>query len=226
MKNLGKFFAIAAFGFFAVSCGNTGEAVEATEAQEVTTPEETSATYVVSTEGDEVKWVGFKTISGDKHNGTIQVTEGNFETHNGEIVGGSFVIDMNSIHNEDVPVEGDYNKAKLEGHLKSADFFDVANHPTATFTITGVTAIENGENGVTHTISGNFKMKGEEKNISFPAKVTMVDDMIMLSAPEFTIDRTDWNVMAMSASLEGFAKDKAVDNNIKLVVDLKAAKQS
>ncbi len=225
MKNLGKFFAIAAFGFFAASCSNTGEAVEANEAQEVITPEETSATYVVSTEGDEVKWVGFKTITGDQHNGTIQVTEGSFDTHNGEIVGGSFVIDMNSIANEDLPEEGDYNRAKLVGHLTSPDFFDVANHPTATFTITGITAVENGENGATHNISGNLKLKGEEKNITFPATVTMTDDMISLQTPEFTIDRTNWNVMYGSASLESVAKDKAIDNNIKLVIDLKAAKQ-
>jgi polyisoprenoid-binding protein YceI len=226
MKNLGKFFAMAAFGFFAVSCNNTGEAIEANDAQEVSTPEETSATYVVSTEGDEINWVGFKTITGDQHNGTIQVSEGKLDTHNGEIVGGSFVVDMNSIFNEDLPAEGDYNKEKLVGHLKSADFFDVENHPTATFTITGITAVENGENGVTHNISGNLKMRGTEKNITFPAAVSMTDDMIMISAPEFTIDRTNWNVMYGSKNIESVAKDQAIDNNIKLVIDLKAAKQA
>ena len=226
MKNLSKFFTISAFAFIAASCNNTGEAVDATDAQEVSTPEETTASYVVSTEGDEVKWVGFKTFTDSKHHGTIQVSEGKFETNNGEIVGGSFVIDMNSINDMDLPEDGDYNQAKLEGHLKSADFFDVANHPTSTFTITGISAIENGEDGVTHNISGNLKMRGNEKNITFPAKVSMTDDMIMLSAPEFAIDRTNWNVMYGSKNLESVAKDQLIDNNIKLVIDLKAAKQS
>ncbi len=226
MKNLGKFFAMAAFGIFAVSCNNSGEAVEANDAQEVSTPEETSATYIVSTEGDEIKWVGFKTFTESQHTGTMQVSEGKFETHNGEIVGGSFIVDMNSIYNEDLPAEGDYNKEKLVGHLKSPDFFDVANHPTATFTITGITAAENGENGVTHNISGNLKMRGNEKNITIPAKINMTDDMIELSTPEFTIDRTNWSVMYGSKNLESVAKDQLIDNNIKLVVDLKAAKQA
>lgn len=226
MKNLGKFFAIATLGFFAVSCSNTGEAVEASDAQEVATPEETSATYAVSTEGDEVKWIGFMSFSDKQHNGAIQVSEGSFETNNGEIVAGSFIIDMGSITNEDLPEEGDYNQASLVGHLTSPDFFDVANHPTATFTVTGIEAIENGENGLTHNISGNLKMKGEEKNITFPATVTMGDDAISFQAPEFTINRTDWKVAYGSTLIEGLTQDKLIDDNIKLIIDLKAQKKA
>ncbi len=224
MKNLGKFFTIASLAVFAVSCNNTGEAVEAGEAEEVATPEETSATYAVSTEGDEIHWVGFKTYSDRVHNGTIQVSEGEFITENGEIVGGTFIIDMNSIYNEDVPEEGDYNKAKLHGHLKSADFFDVENHPTATFTITDMAPAENAENGATHMVSGNLKMRGVEKNITVPAKVNVTEEMISFETPEFTIDRTQWNVEALSTSIEGLAKEQLVDDNIKLKIDLKASK--
>lgn len=224
MKYLGKFFA-GTVAVFAVACSNAPtDAVEATEAVEVATPETTEATYAVSTEGDEVKWVGFKTIAAGQHTGAIQVTEGEFVTEGGNVVGGSFVIDMNSITNDDLPEEGDYNKAKLIGHLHSADFFDVANHPTATFTITGVEAIENGENGTTHNVSGNLNLRGTEKNISFPAAISVEEGVVNFSAPEFVIDRTNWNVMYGSANLESVAKDQAIDNNIKLTVDLSASK--
>src|SRR5690606_17976060 len=138
------------------------------------------------------------------------------------VVGGSFVIDMKSISNEDLPAEGDYNKAKLIGHLESADFFDVANHPTATFTITKVEAATGGE--ASHVVSGNLNMRGTEKNITFPANITVQDDVVTLTTPEFVIDRTQWNVTYGSVNLESVAKDKAIDNNIKLIVDLKASK--
>lgn len=226
MKNLSKFMAITAMGVFAVGCNNnTGEAVEAKEAEEVVTPEETSATYVVSTEGDEIRWEGFKTYSDGKHVGTIQVTEGEIMTEGEEIVGGTFVIDMNSINNEDL-AEAPDKHAKLTGHLKSADFFDVENHPTATFTITGITPVENGEEGTTHNISGNLKMRGEEKNITIPAKINMNGDVISVETPEFTIDRTNWNVMYGSKNLESVAKDNLIDNNIKLWIDLEAKKSA
>lgn len=224
MKHLGKFFA----GFsvlFAVACNNAPtETVETKEAEEVAAPETTEATYVVSTEGDEVRWVGFKTFTESQHVGTIQVTEGEIMTEAGAVVGGTFVIDMNSIKNEDLPAEGDYNQAKLVGHLMSADFFDVANHPTATFTITGVEAVEGAENGATHNVSGNLNMRGNEKNITFPATITVADDMVTITTPEFVIDRTNWNVMYGSKNLESIAKDNLIDNNIKLMVDLKASK--
>ena len=51
-----------------------------------------------------------------------------FVLQNGNITGGEFVIDMNSIACTDL--EGD-SKGQLEGHLKSDDFFGVENHPTA-----------------------------------------------------------------------------------------------
>ncbi|WP_417602183.1 YceI family protein [Owenweeksia hongkongensis] len=222
MKHLGKFFAASAV-LFAVACSNAPtETVETTEAEEVATPEVTEATYAVVTEGDEVKWVGFKTVSASQHTGAIQVSEGEFLTEAGNVVGGSFVIDMKSISNEDLPEEGDYNKAKLIGHLHSADFFDVENHPTATFTITNVVPATEGE--ATHTVSGNLNMRGTEKNITFPATITVQDDMVTFTTPEFVIDRTEWNVTYGSVNLESVAKDKAIDNNIKLMVDLKASK--
>ncbi len=213
-------FALASVAIIAVSCSNTGEAIQATEAQEVATPEESAVSYAVQTDGDEIAWVGFKTISGDQHHGTIQVTEGEMNVQDGKLVGGTFVIDMNSIYNIDVPMEGEYNKEKLTNHLKSDAFFDVANHPTATFTITGVVE---GADGM-HNISGNLKMRGKENNITFPANVSITENGINFEAPEFTIDRTQWDVMFLSANLVDVAKDRAIDNNIKLEVTLSATK--
>ncbi|OBB47730.1 YceI family protein [Mycobacterium sp. 852002-51961_SCH5331710] len=45
-----------------------------------------------------------------------------------------------------------------DGHLKSADFFDTAAHPTATFTSTGVRS-----DGDTYLVDGDFTLKGVTK---------------------------------------------------------------
>lgn len=48
-----------------------------------------------------------------------------------------------------------------DGHLKSADFFDTAQHPTATFTSTGVRS-----DGDTYLVDGDFTLKGVTKPIT------------------------------------------------------------
>ena len=44
----------------------------------------------------------------------------------GKLVGGEFTIDMTSLKNTDL--EGE-SKQKLEGHLKSEDFFGIEKYP-------------------------------------------------------------------------------------------------
>lgn len=222
MKLFKNFFAIAAVSAAVVACNNAPEeTVEATEAEEVSTPEVVEAvSYAVSEEGNSIHWVGYKTFSDDEHMGTITISEGEFSVEGDQLVGGSFIIDMNSIDNEDLAENAEY-KAKLEGHLKSPDFFNVGEHPTAKFTITGIEAVE-GTEGVTHNISGNLMMRGAEKNITIPAAVSMADDMITLTAPEFVIDRTNWGVEYGNSGIEGIAKENIIHNNIKLEVNVKA----
>ncbi len=228
MKNLGKFFAIAAISTAVVACNNAPEAdVEAKEAVEVDEKQtaDANATYVLDTEGDEIMWVGYKTYADRSHNGALQVKEGEFKTADGEIVGGKFVIDMNAISNEDLPEEGEFNKEKLIGHLKSEDFFHTEQYPTATFEITAVKeAPADNEDGATHMVSGNLTMRGNTKNITIPAMIEMEGDEIEVETPEFVIDRTNWEVMYGSKNLEGLAKDQLIDNNIKLRLDLTAKK--
>ena len=73
-------------------------------------------------------------------------------------------------------------------------------------------------------VSGNLNMRGNEKNITFPAKIDVSGDKVSLTTPEFVIDRTNWEVMYLSANLASVVKDKAVDNNIKLQLNVEAQK--
>lgn len=209
----------------AVACNSSAptESVEATEAEEVEAVEVETVEYAVNTEGDEVSWVGYKTFTEDAHNGTLQVSEGNFAVEGDKIVGGSFSIDMNTIHSIDMAEMEEYYQ-KLVGHLKSPDFFDVATYPSASFVITEVKEATNDTTGATHHVSGNLTIKDVTKNITIPATVSMEGGAVSFATPEFVIDRTQWGVQYGSSSFVDLAKDNIIDNNIKLKVNLKANK--
>jgi polyisoprenoid-binding protein YceI len=53
------------------------------------------------------------------------------------------------------------NNEQRDAHIKSADFFDVDNYPTATFSSTGLRA-----NGDGYVLDGEFTLKGVTKPIS------------------------------------------------------------
>lgn len=80
---------------------------------------------------------------------------------------------------------------RLTEHLKSADFFDVAQYPTATFRTTRIVA--GGSDGATHTITGDLTMHGQTKEVSFPARLELTDAALNASA-EFSIDRNEWGI--------------------------------
>ncbi|MCS6834248.1 MAG: YceI family protein, partial [Flammeovirgaceae bacterium] len=140
--------------------------------------------YTVVSDATTLKWIGKKV--GGEHFGKVKVTEGSFDWANGTIAGGSFTIDFNTITVEDIPADNADN-AKLTGHLKSADFFDVAKTPTATFTITKVEPITDGTG--THKITGDLAMKGKTNSIEFPATITPTADGATVTA-KIVFDRT------------------------------------
>jgi polyisoprenoid-binding protein YceI len=220
MKTMFNLIALIALMGTFTACNNApkGEKVDAGDAVETTeNASAQAASYAVSTSDSKINWTGSKLV-GDQHNGHIAIKEGNLKVQDGNIVGGTFVIDMNSITDEDL--QAGQGKEKLEGHLKSADFFDVANHPTATFEIASVeTANDNPE--ATHKITGNLTLRGETKSVTIPAKVSMADGQITATTPQFVIDRTQWGAN-YGASMLGVAQDKVIRDEIGLVIDLKA----
>jgi polyisoprenoid-binding protein YceI len=100
---------------------------------------------------------------------------------------------------------------KLTNHLRSVDFFDTRQHPTAKFESTRVVPGENGQTMIT----GNLTLLGNTKEISFPATVNITDGGLNLKA-EFTIDRTEFGMDKLQDGVE-----KAV--NIKITVGAPSA---
>ncbi|MBK1438920.1 YceI family protein [Parapedobacter sp. ISTM3] len=178
---------LAAGACLLVSCVSNpeGKKAETTDSVEATVSGSGNA-LTVDTAASSVVWTGRK-VSG-QHHGTVKIKTGSLTVDGGKLVGGNFVIDLNTIDNQDL--EGEY-KGKLEGHLKSADFFDVENHPEATFEITGVK--DGAEAGVA-VISGNLTLRGVTKNITFDAHVAEASDTSLRATADFNIAREDWGV--------------------------------
>lgn len=157
----------------------------------------------INTKISSVDWVG-KKVTG-QHNGSINIKEGSLKLHDGHLSGGIIVIDMTSITNEDLKDEG-YNK-KLIGHLNSPDFFDVANHSTATLEITGAKQIE----GAKHMVTGNLTIKGITKPITFNASIEMKDGKLGAFA-EIKVDRTLYDIKYGSGKFFEGLGDKMIDD--------------
>lgn len=213
-----KITLFAAAGLFLAACNDAPkETVETRDTQEVEEVVEAVAADV-NVEASTIKWVGFNTYSDGRHNGQIDVKSGSFKLMGEEVVGGEFTIDMNTIKCLDLEDE-EYN-GKLVGHLMSEDFFDVANNPEATFVITKVSEATGEDAKGSHVVEGNLTMRGQTNNITIPANITVNNGAVSVSTPEFAIDRKLWNVMFRSSGIEGVAKDKLIDDNILLEMEI------
>jgi len=166
-----------------------------------------------------LNWTGSKAL-GDSHQGTINVSNGKLAVADGAIQAGDFIIDMASITNTDM--EAGKGKEKLEGHLKNADFFNVEQFPTGTFKIISVTPAAAGGDA-THNVKGNLTLKGIEKSVTIPANVAIAGGKVSVVTPSFTINRTDWGISYGSGSLADLAKDKIINDDIALVLQLSAS---
>jgi polyisoprenoid-binding protein YceI len=200
----------------------TGPDTTSVAVNSTTTDANVTKTMAVDIATSKVNWTGSKPTG--KHTGTINLKSGSLNVEKGQIVGGSFVLDMNSIAVTDLT--GD-EKAGLEGHLKGSDpkspddFFNVTKHPEATFAITKVEPIT-GDATATHKVTGNLTIKGVSKEVTMNASVGMKDGGMTVTTPEFTINRTDYGIKYQSKTFDKKLKEKFIDDNVAISINLSA----
>ncbi|TRO65538.1 YceI family protein [Christiangramia sabulilitoris] len=161
----------------------------------------------VNVEESTVEWRGEK-VTGS-HNGTIELESGYLMMEDDKITGGEFIMDMRTITVTDLTGE---NKGKLEGHLKSEDFFGVAKHPQAKLVITSAASKGNGKYGIV----GDLTIKTETHPITF--------DLVMngdVATTSLTIDRSKYDVRYGSGSFFDNLGDKTIYDNFELDVKLR-----
>ena len=214
------YLSIAAI-IFASSCSNQ-TATETQDAQTVLS-DSLGDSYKVDATQSVINWEG-NSLSGG-HNGTINIKEGSINVKEGNIVSGSFIIDMLSIN--DLDLTDSVKRGYLVGHLNDTDFFDTKKYPTGQFDITNIEVIQNDSNGNTHNISGNLTLKGQTKNITIPAKVSIENDVFNATG-SVVINRLDWGITYSSITafpnLKAKLKDKAIKDFISIKIALVAKK--
>ena len=170
-----------------------------------------SAFSAPTTERKEVKegsitWTGKKILG--SHTGTIDLTSGHLEMEGDAIVGGMFNVDMTSLIVTDL--EGE-SKMKLEGHLKSDDFFGIANHPTATLMVKSAT-----KQGNSYEVTGAFTIKGKTEEVTFDLEMGESG-----ARASVKIDRTKFGIRYGSGSLSDKLADNTISDNFELDVIMK-----
>ncbi|MCA4792903.1 YceI family protein [Myroides odoratimimus] len=213
------------------SCGNKN-ADKATTTTEQEVAVEQGDKYSVNLTESNVTWkVGHKGGVNPRY-GTLTLKAGDIAIDANGLNAGSYTIDMNSIKVDRASVSADEDIAKLEGHLKSADFFNVEANSTVDFKITNVEDFDAAKHtskieGANKVVSGNLTILGKTVNITFPAKVTVENGKAVMDAA-FVADRTEWGLVFGTTDKDSGAAlnpaDWAISQDMEIGIHLVADK--
>ena len=171
--------------------------------------------YMVSAEKSSLAWTGYHLGKSYEHTGKVMIKSGELGFSNGKLSGGSFVIDMTTITDEDLPEGG--KRDKLVNHLKSDDFFNVGTYPEAQLVIKS--AKEKGEGK--YKIMSDLTIRGITKPLEFEADVIEGNEGWINAKASFRVERSQYQVMY------GWSIENAVlDGEFKMDVDLHAKKSN
>lgn len=210
MRSLPLYLLFAVIAFAAAGCADPAAdapdaVVEEPAAEPAPAAEEPAAdadVYSLS-EDSTIGFVGSKVTGSHEggfksFTGTVSVTGGTPEGSSVEVS-----IDTTSLWSDD---------ERLTGHLKSADFFDVEQFPTASFTSTEIAAADGGG----YTLTGNLDLHGVTKQISFPATIAVSEGGFTAQA-EFSINRFDFGIVYAGKA------DDLIREEVLIKLDLRSA---
>ena len=166
----------------------------------------TAQTKKVDAQKSTITW-NAKKVTGE-HTGTVNLKEGNLIFKSGKLAGGNFTVDMTSLVTTDL--SGDW-KGKLEGHLKSEDFFGTEKNPTSTLVFKKIATKPNG----VYTVTADLTIKGITNPVTFD--LTVKGDT---ANTVVTIDRTKYGIKYNSKSFFESIGDKAIYDEFTLTVNL------
>ncbi|HET9789440.1 MAG TPA: YceI family protein [Pyrinomonadaceae bacterium] len=165
----------------------------------------TGEKYLITPENSKIQFIGSK-VTGS-HNGSFGKFSGTIDyAGQPEKSRVSITIEAASLQADD---------PKLTEHLKTADFFDVAKYPQATFESTEIKA--GGDKGASHTVTGNLNLHGVTKSITFPATITTSPTQITVES-NFSINRKDFGINYAGAS------DNLIRDDVVLTLHVRAVK--
>ena len=141
-----------------------------------------------------VKHMGFMNEAG-----TMPISEGTIVV--GEDLGASTVTaDLD-------PTGFDTGNAKRDNHVRSSDFLDIEQFPTAHYRSIGVEA-----RGASFSVHGELTVHGQTRPVTLVGEVTSNDDGEAAITASTTVNRSDFGVTKMPGFIVG--KDLAIELEI------------
>jgi len=208
-----KIVVIAALSIFLLSCAKERKkpAEGSNQSNNATIPIIREGNYTVNVDSSTIKWTG-KEITTDSHYGTLGLKQGAVEVSTAGIVSGNVVVDMNSIQCLDMTGRG---KTKLEGHLRSDDFFGVQSFPEAALSFTSLSAETSGEIHFT----GDLTIKNITHPITFSGLLHQTGNSYSATI-HFSFDRTLYDVKYRSGKYFKDLGDKLILDDIDIVAEI------
>ena len=154
-----------------------------------------------------IKWTG-KELTTKEHFGSLKLSKAQLDFDNDNITGGSFVVDMTTLDVQDLTGRG---KERLEGHLRSDDFFSVDKHNQAKLTVNSSKKTSN----ISYELSGDLTIK----DITHPIVFTLTENARGYTS-NLTFDRSKYNVRFRSGTFFQNLGDKLILDDIELEVTL------
>lgn len=166
----------------------------------------TAQSKKINVEKSTINW-NAKKVTGE-HSGTVNLQDGALLFKKGKVAGGNFTVDMTSITTTDL--SGDW-KTKLDGHLKSEDFFSTEKFKTSTLVFKKIAAKGND----VYAVTADLIIKGINNPITFDLAVKGNTASTVLK-----IDRTKYDIKYGSKSFFESIGDKAINDDFDLTVNL------
>jgi polyisoprenoid-binding protein YceI len=151
------------------------------------------------TEGSVVRWSASKV--GGSHYGNVNLIGGTVTIQDGKIQGGEMIMDMKSITVLDIDNQED--KLKLEGHLRSDDFFGVDAYPESVIVLQ-----PSNEPGLEQQTVGELTIKGITKELPVLIGMSPTENGLQISS-SVKVDRTEYGIKYKSKKF-----DSLLDNFI------------
>lgn len=163
-------------------------------------------TKKIDTKKSNIHWVG-KKVTG-QHEGTIALKDGALVFKGNKLAGGNFIVDMTTINTTDL--DGGM-KEKLDGHLKSDDFFGTEKFKTANLVFK--TIADKGNNN--YTVTADLTIKGITNPVTF--------DIIVngkTASTKLIVNRAKYDIKYGSGSFFDNLGDKTIYDDFELEVTL------
>ncbi len=187
------------------SCGGGSTNESTTAADSTASMESKEMGYVLDLAASKLTWKGVM-IGVKYHEGTMAFTEGKFMVKGGQLMSGTFAVDMRSMVPVDTNYNKDYTKEKLTGHLASADFFAVDSFPEARFEVASVSG---------NTATGKLTVRGRT-NVETVTDIVISEENGMANASGKLV----FNRQKYGVSWANPMKDMVLSDDIEITVSL------